>query len=56
MPEAHEIPVEVMSPTVVQANLSEGGFGVSEIYESVPNEVEDIGKNEALGCGSEDRR
>ena len=42
MSEEHEMTVEVMSLTVVQTNLTEVGFGVSEIYERVPNEDEDF--------------
>ncbi len=42
MSEAHEMPTEGMSRTVVQTNLTETGFGVSEIYERVPNEDEDF--------------
>jgi hypothetical protein len=50
MSEPNEIPTEDMSHTVVQANLTEDGFGVTEIYERVPKEDQDFGENE-MGVG-----
>jgi hypothetical protein len=46
MSEVHEMSSEGMSHTVVQTNFPEAGFGVSEIYERVPNEDEDFGEHE----------
>jgi hypothetical protein len=59
MPQTHEIPGEVMSRTVVNTDLSEDGFGVSEICQKVPFEDEDdefrLGHTTGDVCEGEDK-